>query len=1050
LEILAAIQPYTEQINQQWGLDFNLRVGINTGLVVVGEVGSDLRVEYSALGDAINMAARMEQHAEPGTLLVAAPTYKLVAPIFEVQAVEGLNVKGRDGPVTAYRVLRRKALRGSLRGIQGLNAPLIGRRVQMDALWAAADELSQGRGQIVSVMGEAGLGKSRLITEFRRALLLDPAAPLQWLEGRTFSYETATPYAPFISLMGDFFNLAPGNRDEQRYRQIADCLESLFPGKSQEIAPFFAALIGLELQGEAAERVKFLPPPQLHGLIFEQVSVLVDRLLSSGPLILYIDDLHWADPTSIKLLESLLPKTDSAPLMLIASFRPRQQEPSWEFHEFASREYNQRYKPLILSPLDQEQARHLVANLLQIDDLPEKVRLKILEKSEGNPFFVEEVIRSLLDSGLVVRVDEHWQATQEINEINLPDTLVGVVTARLDRLGDSPRYFLQAAAVLGREFAVDVLDELTARPAELEAALVELQRREMVREKSQNPQRTFTFKHVLTQEAAYSSILLSRRRELHSTAADILIRRTPEAAAEIAHHLLAARQPGRALPYLVQAGDRAARAYATEEAIIHYRQVLDLKQATSDPDLLRRAYEGLGQTLTFANHISESLEVYQEMLALAESTDDIPMKISALNKLAGITALHMGQFQEGDVYLNRADSLSRQYNEKSGIPETALIRCQMCTAQADFENVVLVMEEVIQIGQELGTPDIVAMGLEHTATSLVYLAQFEEAQRLAEQGIKVMREIGDREHEAWLLGYTLPLCHISRGDFDAAWESLTEGLEIATKIGASASKILAAFLLTKIAEWRGDYETALKFGHISLEAALPLEAIMPFMLVPILGTLGMVYLEISDQFVDKIAELHRHALRLLESPSGTMTGGSAWADLGHCAITLGDMKIAQESINQGLNHPNVFSRLERPRHLAGAGLMAMHAGKSAEAVRLAEEGREFAETAGLRNQLPFSLLVLGRILLASGAPDASLEVLQQAEALAQEMGMRPIVWQIHASAAQALAASGRMEEMERRLTAARNVILDIASQFDEQELRDAYLRSNLARVQSLA
>lgn len=1049
LEILAAIQPYNEQIHRRWGIDFNLRVGINTGLVVVGEVGSDLRVEYSALGDAINMAARMEQSAAPGTLLVAAPTYKLVAPIFETDVIEGLNVRGRDAPVTAYRIVKRKAQRGSLRGIQGLNAPMIGRREQMDALWAAADELSQGRGQIISVMGEAGLGKSRLVTEFRRALLLDTGAAVQWLEGHTFSYDTATPYAPFIGLMSDFFNLAPGEDDQQHYQCIQDGLEHLFPGKGQETAPFFAALIGLDLRGDAAERVKFLPPPQLHGLIFAQVSALVDRLLTSGPLIIYIDDLHWADPTSIKLLLSLLPKTDYAPLMLIASFRPRRQEPAWEFHEAANRDYSHRYQQLQLTPLDQEQARHLVANLLQIDDLPEKVRLKILEKSEGNPFFVEEVIRSLLDSGLVMRVGDHWQATQEINDINLPDTLAGVITARLDQLGDSARHFLQAAAIIGREFAAEVLAEIVARPAELEESLVELQRREMVREKSRTPQRTFIFKHVLTQDAAYNSILLSRRRELHGRTADILIRRTPEAAAEIARHLLKAHQPIRALPYLVQAGDRAARAYATEEAMVHYRQILDLKSTASDPGLLRRAYEGLGQTLTFANQVSEALAVYQEMLAQAESMDDIPMKISALNKLAGVAALHMGQFQEAGVYLDRADSLSRRYDEKSGIPETALIRCQMCTAQADFENVVLIMDEVIQVGRELGTPAIVAMGLEHTATSLVYLTQFEEAQRQAEQGLQIVREIGDREHEAWLLGFTLPLCHISRGDFDSAWESLTESLEIATKIGAIAPHVLASFLLTKIAEWRGNYEIALKYGQISLDAALPLEAYMAFMLVPILGTLGMVYLEISEQFTDKIAEFHRQALRLLEAPANAMTGGSAWADLGHCAITLGDMKIAQESFSQGLNYPNLFYRLERPRHLAGAALVAMHAGDFEEAVRLAKEGQEFAETAGLRNQLPFSLLVLGRILLSSGAPDASLEVLEQSAALAQELGMRPILWQAHAAAAQALAASGNAPEMERRQAAARDVILEIAGEFETQELRDAYLRSNLAKIQAI-
>ncbi len=580
LDIVAASREYGKEIVDRWGIEFKVRVGINTGLVVVGAVGSDLRVEYTALGDAINLAARMEQNAEPGTVLVAEPTYKLTAPLFAFEKVEGLKVKGKDEPVTAYRALKAKAEPGSLRGIVGLEAPLIGRQAQLAVLSSAANEIMHGRGMVVSVMGEAGLGKSRLIAEFHKSSQANEDFDVHWLEGRALSYETRTPFASFIDLFQDFFGLQPGESDADQYASIESRVEALLPGQGEETAPFIASLLGLELEGEAAERVRYLEPPQLRGTIFAHTAGLLSGLLASRPVILYIDDLHWADPTSLELLQSLLSLTDQAPLLILAAFRPRRQEPSWEFHERAQRDYGHRYQAINLSPLDESQSRQLVASLLDIDDLPESVRGKILDKSEGNPFFVEEVIRSLLDNQLVVRLNDRWQAAGEIENIDLPDTLNGVITARLDRLDETTRHVLQSAAVIGREFSPEVLAQV-ADPVEqmeqLKSILVELQRRELVREKSVIPQHIYSFKHVMTQEAAYSSLLLSNRRELHRRAAEALLARSPEAAGEIARHLVEARLTSRALPYLVQAGDRAARAYATEEAIGYYRQALELK-----------------------------------------------------------------------------------------------------------------------------------------------------------------------------------------------------------------------------------------------------------------------------------------------------------------------------------------------------------------------------------------------------------------------------------------------------------------------------------------
>jgi class 3 adenylate cyclase/tetratricopeptide (TPR) repeat protein len=1046
LDILEAVRSFAVGVKARWNLDFEVRVGINTGLVVVGAVGSDLRVEYTALGDAINLAARMEQTAQPGTVQIAETTYKLVAPLFDFEPITELEVKGRPETITAFRVLAPKVQPGSLRGLTGLQSPLIGRAEQMAALWTAASGLTEGRGKIVSVIGEAGLGKSRLVTEFRRAALADPDLNLQWLEARSLSYEINTPFAPVKDLFRHFFNLKADLPTEHAYNRITDQLESLFPENSQAMAPFFASLLDLPLSGEAAERIKYLEPPMLRMQIFTQVAALLAQMAASRPLVIFLDDLHWTDPTSLDLIHSLLPLVERLPLLIIAAFRPRQQEPSWQFHETASRNFPYRYQLITLQPLDETQARQLVANLLEIEDLPEKVRQLILDKSEGNPFFVEEVIRSLLDGGLVIRQDGHWRATRQVINIKIPDTLVGVITARLDRLDDLTRRTIQTASVLGREFSLDILTAMADNPALLEGHLAELQRRELIREKSRSPELNYAFKHILTQEAAYNSMLLSIRRELHHRAAEALIFRHPDQAAAIARHLLEARLPGRALPYLVAAGDQANRAYATAEAIDFYQQALELRQSAESLESVQRAYEGLGRAFTFASRIPEAQKVYQEMLMLAENAENVPMEISALNKLAGISALYTGQFQLAEGYLARAESLARQHNEKSSIPETSLLRCQMCTARADFDSVVSVMGEVVEIGQELGNQEFIALGLDHISSSLLFMTRYDEALGKAHRALQIARQIGNREVEASLLSSTLPACYIRIGDFLAARQALLEGLEIATRIGSLFSQTWAAWSLADLLRLQGEYEAALHYGQAAIETALPLEPFMPFLVVPPLGTLGSIYLDISEQFKDKINQLHQHALRLLESPAATMSGGTAWADLGFCALAQGNLSLAGEVFDKGLHIPTMFTLVEQPRLLAGAALLACVQGEFDQALRMAQDAHTFATERCMRHILPLTWLTLGKIRVARGELESSLEAFVEAELAAMTLGLRPWAWQIMAAAGNALAEAGQNKPAHEKRNAAQALVIEIADQISDPDLRNAYQRSTLAKI----
>ncbi len=775
------INLYADELQRGGGTPVQIRVGLNSGEVVVRAIGSDLHMDYTAVGQTTHLAARMEQMAKPGSVLVTGDTLKLAEGYVQVRRLGPVTVKGLENPTEVYELTGVGPARSRLQAsaARGLTR-FVGRERELQQLAQALQQAGAGHGQAVAIVGEAGVGKSRLVWEFTRSQRTHG-----WLvlESGSVSYGRATPYLPVIELLKAYCGIQ--ERDDQRQirERVAGKLLTLDATLEPLLTPLLA-LLDVPVDDAAWDA---LDPPQRRQRILEAVKRLLLRESQVQPLLLLFEDLHWMDSESQALLDDLIESLPTARVLLLVSYRPEYQ------HAWGSKTY---YTQLRIDPLPSETAEELLTALLGQDGTLEPLKRVLIERTEGNPFFLEESVQTLVETQVLVGDRGAYRMTRAPELLQIPATAQAILAARIDRLPPEDKRLLQAASVIGEDVPFPLLRAIADVPDNsLRRGLTQLQAAEFLYETSLFPDLEYTFKHALTHEVAYGSLLQDRRRALHARIVEVLEALYPDRVAEqverLAHHAFRGEVWEKAVTYLRQAGAKALARSAYREAVTCFEQALaalhplpdthqkieraidlrlDLRQSLFPLGELATGWrylqeaEGLARTLDdprrlgwvsaymsghhvhTGGHVTEVRTLAQRVEAIAERLGDVPLQIAAQYYLAAASHLSGDYRGTEDICRKLIQSLHDQRtHERFGLVTAPAVwfRAQLARALAErgvFEEGDAHGQEAIRIAEALDHPFSIVVGCVKLAHLKSVRGELSQAARLLERAVGLCRE----------------------------------------------------------------------------------------------------------------------------------------------------------------------------------------------------------------------------------------------------------------------------------------------------------------------
>ncbi|MGQ9586246.1 MAG: ATP-binding protein [Anaerolineae bacterium] len=952
LEMHQALEPQSKALPASLGSTLALRIGINRGEVVVGGLGSDLRLDYTAVGDTVNVAARLQQMARPGDTLVARAVAEATRALFEFETLGPVPVRGREEPVEAFRLVGLRARPERRRGIPGLSAPMIGRGDEFGHLLEAVRSLStEGKGHLLLVTGEAGIGKSRLTGEVIRQL--DPTR-LTVAQGACLSYTQTISYGLLRQVFRSLFRLRDDVPEHDECERISEQVRNLAGDQAEDLLPYLLHLMAVDLREKAlAEKVVHLEPARLRQQTFLAVRDFLGLAARQRPLLVILEDLHWVDRSSLDLLLFLAGLTRRVPLILYGISRP-QSEAADRIRQWAVESKTPRFLEVRLDRLSPDEAETLVSHLLQTPQIPARVREEISQRAEGNPFFIEEIVRMLIDRGLIRQEAGGWAwAGDPDRQVEgVPVTLQALISARVDALEPVPRGVLEYAAVAGRSFSPQLLQ--MALPREIQPAIPEalgqLEQRGLVMKAGEKGEQ-FLFRHGLIRDTVYGSLLKVTRQEVHRRIGQaveaLYAHRLEEQVEVLAYHFSEGRVAAKAVPYLLQAGERAAARFANEEAIRFYEQALQfLDELGNGAGDRVRAYLGLGDVRGFVGQYEAAIQEYLSALDLEERGT----RPAASRKVAEIER-----------------RVARVY-QRQGDQEESLRWLQKALRELDLDPQAAMAVERARVYNDLGWLHFRQGEMQKAlAWTTRCLSILEGTHHYQELGAAYNRLVG---------------IYFRLGDLEQARDYAERGLRLRQRMGDTYGLALSYTNLGGLAMFTGEWEQAIEYNRRSLELKERLGDVPGQRSSH--SNLGLIFLLKGD--FEQAERCLRQALELAEEIQETWGMSQTLANLARLNIARGQWTQALEHLAKGLRLTQEGAATQQLAELAwlqaeahlGLGDVFAAVERASEAVAAAERSADGSDQGVAYRVLGAALMAAGNLGQADEALARSLELLTEA------------------------------------------------------------------------